>query len=601
LPRTAAAYLVSSWLILEVGHLLTLILDLPHWTLQGIFWLLVVGFPCAMGISWKLRPVGVAMDLPETEPASRAENKGHHGHGHGGHGSQAGEAVDPLPLIVAGLVLLALLFLLGARLFGFSMESHPATAEGPAASAPTVATVPRKSVAVLAFANLSGDARQDYFADGLSEEVLDSLADIRALKVAARTSSFSFKGKAVDAKTIGAKLGVAYVLDGSVRRDGDLLRVSAQLVDAQSGFRTWSERYDRRMAEIFAVQRDIADQVVGALKVQLGEGKSAPPADRTTNPQAYDNYLRARALVDMNGGEESWRSALHLFDAAISADPGFAAAHAGRARALVALANAFLPGREILAAHADALRSAQRAVAIAANSAEAQSTLGHVLFMAELDPAGAIQPFRRSIQLGPGDADVLMRYGIFATRSGLRSAEGIAALRKAVVLDPLNPRTHKSLALGLYAVRRYSVAIAAMREAIALSPSMTVAHSVIGDAALALGDYRTASREYQAEPLAWARLTGLAVLASREGHPARAHALLAQLAQQSSNTNLYQQAQILAQLGERDAAIAALKKARTLQDVGLTYLNTDPMMDPLRTMPEFRALQGSAPASHIGA
>jgi len=601
LPRTAAAYLVSSWLILEVGHLITLILELPHWTLEGMFWLLVVGFPIAMVISWKYRPAGVEIDLPETEPASRAENSAHsahggHGahHGHGGHGAGAEGGVDPLPLIVGGLVLLALLFLVAARLLGVQATEHGAEeAEAPVST--IVRTAPQNSVAVLAFANLSGDARQDYFADGLSEEVLDALADVRQLKVAARTSSFSFKGKNADAQTIGAKLGVAYVLDGSVRRDGDALRVSAQLVDTKSGFRTWSEHYDRRMADIFAVQQDIAQQVVDALKVQLGAAKARAPAGRTADPDAYDNYLRARALVDLNGGEEGWKSALSLFDASIAADPNFAAAHAGRARTLIALANAFLPADQIPEARAKALDAARRAAALAPDSADAQSTLGYTLFMANLDFAGAIGPFARSVQIGSGDADILIRYGVFATRTGFHSADGIAALQKAVALDPLNPRAQKSFALGLASERRYAQAMAAMRRALALSPNMTAAHSVVADMALLQGDLATAEHEYQAEPLEWARLTGQAILASRRGDIAKARTLLAQLARDTGNKSFYQQGQILAQIGDRDGALAALARARRQQDNGLTYLNTDPFLDPLRSLPAFRQFQ-----AHLG-
>src|SRR4051812_22528788 len=396
-PRAAATYLVTSWLILEVGHLLSLILDMPHVAMRFVFWLLVVGFLPAMvfaqssGIFAKVGEI----DLPETEPASRAEHRLHDGEGEsgGGHGHGRAGEVDPLPFIVGGLILLALLFLGAGRYFGMkTMEEGTAHADTPAvntAAAPARSALPaaaRNSVAVLPFANLSGDPKQDYFSDGLSEEVLDALARLRQLQVAARTSSFSFKDKSVDVATIAGRLGVAYVLDGSVRRDGNLIRVSASLVDARTGFKTWSETYDRKLDDIFAVQQGIASAV--AQPPQAGLGGGALPriaTGGTSNTAAYDQYLRGRQLVDMSASEADWRQALAYFDAALAADPTYASAHASRAIALIALANAFLPADQLRPTYDQALASARRAVELAPDSADAQSTLAYGLVYANLD------------------------------------------------------------------------------------------------------------------------------------------------------------------------------------------------------------------------
>lgn len=596
-PRAAAAYLVTSWLVLEVGHLLSLILDMPHWAMRFVFWLLVVGFLPAMVLASSSRlfaRIG-EIDLPETEPASRSE---HHLHeeGAGGHGHAKAGEVDPLPFIVGGLILLAILFLAASRYFGVSATEAPHGAAHAASAAAAPAGAPaapvHNSLAVLAFANLSGDPKQDYFSDGLSEEVLDALAHVRQLQVAARTSSFSFKRRDVDVATIAKQLGVAYVLDGSVRRDGNLVRVSASLVDARTGFKTWSETYDRKLDDIFAVQQGIAAAVAQALQVQLG-AQALPRAASggTSNTNAYDEYLRGRQLVDMSASEAEWRQALARFDAALAADPNYAAAHAARARALIGLANAFLTADKVRPAYEQALAAAQRAAALAPQSADAQSTLAYSLVYTRLDFAAAAAPFQRSMELGGGDADILIRYGLYACRTG-KAEPGLQALRTAVGLDPLNPRAHKSLALGLYATHDYPGAIEAMRRALSLSPKMSLAHSVIADALLMRGDAAGAQAEYRQEPLRWAQLTGLAILSARAGRKDEAKAALDRLTSDFGDGNVYQQAEIRAQLGDVSGAVAALRRAREVGDVGLAYIWTDPLLDPARGDEGFRDLVG---------
>jgi TolB-like protein/Tfp pilus assembly protein PilF len=597
--RAAATYLVTSWLVLEVGHLLSLILDMPHWAMRFVFWLLVVGFLPAMVLASSSRAFARIgeVDLPETEPASRAEHHLHENDAGGGHGHAKAGEVDPLPFIVGGLILLAILFLGASRYFGVSATepphggAHAAAAAAPAAP-PSAHAAAHNSLAVLAFANLSGDAKQDYFSDGLSEEVLDALAHVHELQVAARTSSFSFKGRNVDVAAIARQLGVAYVLDGSVRRDGNLIRVSASLVDARTGFKTWSETYDRKLDDIFAVQQGIAAAVAQALQVQLG-AQALPKAATggTSNTAAYDEYLRGRQLVDMSASEAEWRQALARFDAALAADPNYAAAHAARARALIGLANAFLTADKVRPAYEQALAAAQKAVALASQSADAQSTLAYSLLSAKLDFAGAAAPFQRSIELGGGSADILIRYGLYACRTGKPDA-GLQALRTAVGLDPLNPRAHKSLALGLYAARDYPGAIDAMRRALSLSPRMSLAHSVIADALLMRGDAAGAQAEYRQEPLRWAQLTGLAILSARAGRKEEAKAALERLTGEFGDGNVYQQAEIRAQLGDVPGAVAALNRAREVGDIGLAYVWTDPLLDPVRSADDFKALIG---------
>jgi TolB-like protein/tetratricopeptide (TPR) repeat protein len=494
-------------------------------------------------------------------------------------------AISAAVVVLAGVALIAA----QGRMCAVAGLSCPAPRPPPAALAPAP-----NSIAVLAFDNLSGDPKQDYFSDGLSQELLDDLARTPEFTVAARTSSFSFKGKGVDIATIGAKLGVAYVLDGSVRRDGEMVRFSVQLIDARTGFRTWSQTYDRKLTDIFKVQQSVAAAVAEALRVRLASGPQAPAAS-TANPAAFDAYLRGLQLINQGSGEAQRRAALALFDQATAADPGYAVAYAARARTLVVLGAAFLPAKDLRANADKALASARKAVELAPDLAETQVTLGYTLMNARFDFSGARAPYQRALELGSGEAAVLQFYGLYAARTGQPEA-GLRALNRSVALDPLNPQAHKSLGLGLYAARRYDDSLVAFRHALALNPSMTFDHAEMGDALLALGQTGAAQAQYDAEPLDWARVTGRAILAARSGRLDQARALLAQVVKLQGDAALYQQAEILAQLGDVDRAIDALYRARSVGDQGLFNIESDPWLDPVRRNPRFRAL-----ASQLGA
>ena len=342
------------------------------------------------------------------------------------------------------------------------------------------------------------------------------------------------------------------------------------------------------MTDIFAVQQGIATAVANALQVKLTAAPQTAAAS-TTNPVAFDDYLRGRQLMNLNGGEAQRRSALAAFDAAIAADPSYAVAYAAKARLLVGLGAAYLRS-DALRTNADAaLAAARRAVSLAPNLAEAQMTLGYTLFNGQFDFAAARAPFERALELGGGEAEVLQLYGLYATRTGAPEA-GLRALSKSVVLDPLNPRAHKSLGLGLYAARRYEESFAPFRNALSLNPAMTFAHAEMGDSLLALGRSEAARAQYAAEPLEWAKTTGQALVAARTGQIGEARASLGRLVASQGDAALYQQAEILAQLGDVGPAVDALYRARAVGDQGLFTIQIDPWLDPLRRDPRFRAL-----------
>ena len=456
------------------------------------------------------------------------------------------------------------------------------------------------SVAVLPFVNLSGDPSQDYFSDGLSEELRATLARNLNLRVMAQASSATFRDRKEDATAIAAALGVAYLLDGSVRRSGNVLRITSDLIEGATGFSRWSQTFDRVMQDVFAIQSEIADTVARALVSRVADedaGRVAADSPRaasgsTHSVAAYDAYLRGRAQYDLSADETTERAALAQFDAAIAADPGYAAAHAARARSLTAIANQYGEVAESPALYAAAVASAHRAIDLAPDHAEAYSTLGFTLFQGRLDARGAREPFERSRELGSGEATVMARYAQYSARIGRQSAAS-DAIARALQLDPLNPLIHRAAAAIEFAARNFAESIPHARRALEMNPRMSRAHAAIGDALLMLGRHEEARAEYAAEPVQDFRLAGEAIVERKLGNDAAARAARARLVEELGDRVLYQQAQILAQWGEPDAAIARLEQARRIGDSGLVYLRNDPFLDPLRKDPRFGGLLAS--------
>ena len=453
------------------------------------------------------------------------------------------------------------------------------------------------SVAVLPFKNISGDAARAYFSDGLSEEVRATLARNLRLQVMAQSSSGQFRGSEEGAVSIAGKLGVSYLLEGSVRWAGDIVRVAAELVDGSTGFSQWSQTFERRLDDVFAVQSEIANAVAVALAAQVGpSGEPVPAAGAdltasggTTRAEAFDAYLRGQALYDLSADEASEMAALAQFDAAIVMDPGYAAAHAARARSLISIANVYGKVGETAAMYDQAIASAERAVQLAPDFAVAHSTLAFAFFQGRLDARAARLPFERSDALGRGEATVQARWAQYCARTG-RHAEASEAMQRALVRDPLNPLIHRAAGSIEYAARRYSASLAPVRKALAMNPKMSRAHGALGDALVNLGTLDAAQAEYEAEPVADFRLTGLAIVASRRGSASAGKSAFDQLVAEQGDRVLYQQAQVLAQRGEPDAALDALLAARERGDSGLVYARNDPFLDPLRGDPRLAAL-----------
>jgi TolB-like protein/tetratricopeptide (TPR) repeat protein len=447
------------------------------------------------------------------------------------------------------------------------------------------------SVAVLPFRNISGDREQDYFSDGLSEELRVTLARDLRLLVMAQASSDKFRERKGNAVEIASQLGVSFLLDGSVRRAGDLVRITADFVDGATGFSRWSQTFDRNLRDIFAVQSEIAGTVAQALAANV---ESPTPASTgavggTGNVAAYDEYLRGRALYDVAGDEEGERAALARFDAAIVLDPKYAAAHAARARSLTAIANQYGQVDTQGGMYADAIAAARLAIELAPEFAEAHSTLGFTLFQGRLDARGAREPFELSRRLGTGSATVLGRYAQYCARVG-RDRDAMEPLRSALRLDKLNPLVHRAAGAVEYAARRYAESIPPMRQALGMNARLSQAHAGVGAALFSLGRVAEAREEYRAEPYADFRLAGLAITEQNLGNTAAARAAFEELTAEHGERVLYQQAQVLAQWRDRKGALTRLDQAWQRRDSGLIYLRNDPMIDNLRGEPQFTKL-----------
>jgi serine/threonine-protein kinase len=448
---------------------------------------------------------------------------------------------------------------------------------------------PAHSIAVLPFVNMSGDPKQDYFSDGLSDDLLDSLSRLNSLQVAARTSSFSFKGQNVDTATIAHKLNVGAILEGSVRRAGNTVRITAQLINTVTGFHMWSQSYDRNPTDVLKVETDVATAVARQLVATPGaEDVAKFNVGGTTNAEAYDAYLLGMQLALGPYTEANYRKSLDYFDQAIALDPRYAAAHAGRASVLTNLAYDIdtLETRETF--NLQAIASAERAVALAPDFAEAHAVLATVR-RHHLDFPGAAREYEQALELAPGSAQVQRTYSHMAAYLG-HFPEAIAAAQRAVILDPQGYTTRMHLAEVFEFSRRFPDALATLKAEILRPDSMEVEDDVnyvllesnqitqmlkrCESPATALGE----QSRYQCLALAYHAL-------ARQADAERAFSKL-----RFPDSNAYQNAEFFAQWGDKPEALSWLAKAERLHDEGLQELKVAFMLDPIRDEPQFKAL-----------
>ncbi|MFL6738544.1 MAG: TIR domain-containing protein [Sphingomicrobium sp.] len=444
------------------------------------------------------------------------------------------------------------------------------------------------SIAVLPFANLSGDPGQAYFSDGIAEELRSALSRVAGLKVAGRTSSEIVRND--DAETAAKKLGVSNILTGSVRQSPSVIRVSAQLVDGENGMERWSQTYDRAPGDAIKIQTDIAENVARSLSTALG-GVSGDTliVGGTQNAAAQNLILQAEQAADEDTRAGLERS-VQLADAALRLDPNYADAYARKAISLHRLGGAYATGSaEMFRTRTEAFGVANKAISLAPNLARAHYALGRI-YEGNLEIAKAAAEYARALQLAPGDAALLRRYSYFVAKTGNLS-ESLRISDKVVELDPLNPDSYENRAGALFDLRRYADAISYAEEVERKSPELVEFPILLGDCLLLLGRYREAEEQYAlGKPDQWERLTGEAMVMARTRDRAGASRKLQRMQQLFGDAASYQYGEIYAQLGDKDHALAALERAWEIRDGGLMNIRNDPALDPLRSDPRFEAI-----------
>jgi adenylate cyclase len=469
--RVAILYIVVSYLILEPFEMFFHLLDLPVWTGRTAVALMVLGFPVALLLAWvyEITPTGIkpSTDVDPQQSIAR----------------QTGRKLDRAIIAVLAIALayfVADKFWISKRVAAVSPAAAVARV---AVSTPASPVIPERSVAVLPFVDMSEKKDQEYFSDGLSEELIDKLTKIAELRVPARTSSFYFKGKQTTIGDIARVLGVAYVLEGSVRKAGKTLRITAQLIKADAGYHVWSDSYDRPSDDIFKVQDEIAGAVVGALKISLLPGNTANRGTR--NIEANDLYLQAM----YNGSQLSelgTARAIELQYQALKLDPKFALAWAELSRLRAFQASNILPKGKLEAARIEARTAAEKAVALDPSLPEARIALGRVYMNIDLDIGNAEAEFRRALELNPRSSDALLQLGSLAGLEG-RLDERITLQEQALMLDPLNVNILDVLGTAYLVVGNPAAAEPLFRRELNLSPANMFAKTNLGLALAMLG------------------------------------------------------------------------------------------------------------------
>jgi len=589
--KFATVYLGASWLVIVVGRTLFDVFELPRLPLQLVTILLLLGFPLALAAAWYYRPAARGSAL--SEPAIY------------------GIGTNVATIAAVCIALAAVAVAIGFRASDIPGDWHhmlsdePQEATGAAGerTAPTSANAratdgatqfapPAHSVAVLPFVNMSSDPSNDYFSDGLSEELLDALSRAQGLQVAARTSSFSFKGKAADIPSIARKLNVAAVLEGSVRREGKRVRITAQLINAVTDYHFWSRTYDRDFKDPLALQTEIAKAVSQALEVTLmSEDGQRFELGGTRDPQAYDAYLRALKLNNATD-EASRKAALAALDEALHADPNYAFAYALRARLLLYLAAGSTPNPALAQEKFNQARAAAvKAISLAPELGEAHATLASVLESGFIDFAGASTEYNRALALAPGSALVQARYAHMASMLG-HNETAIAAIRRAIELDSLNPSFYDSSGRILYLAHRYEDSLAAYQSALVLRDGKPGPEgAVAGLSYLALGKPEAARASCTSQTSNWMNHTCLAIAYHLLARDTDAESEMAKLREQSGDGAAYQYAQINAQWGRKTEALKWLATAHRLRDPGVINIRVDPLLDPIRDAPEFKEVE----------
>jgi TolB-like protein len=556
--KVAVAYAVVAWLLVQAASIILPTFEAPAWVMKAFVVFLALGFILAVFISWafEMTPEG----MKRTADVSADEVR-----------SLPYWSKNKFAAFIVGIAVIA------AGLFVYQLLRAPASTIAPKSN--------NKSIAVLPLLNESGDPKDEYFSDGLSEELIAALGQIKDLKVIGRSSSFRFKDRKEESKTIGEKLGVATLLEGTVRKQGDRVRIVAELINAADGIELWTRTFDRELKDIFAVQQEIAAAVASALKVRLlGSDERAANNPATKNSEAHNAYLLGHYHFQRRNLED-YRKAIGHFDEAILLDPNYAAAYAERSEAWTLSGDLTGEGKT---AWAKARDDAEKAVAIAPGLAEAHAALGWVRCFTEWKFAEGLGELKRAKELSPANPtanDLLARVIVYVGKP----EEAEKQARQAVELDPLAASPQINLARVLWYEGKIAEADVVARKSVELQPNAASSRRWQVLIAIRRGDAETALREAKLEPDDNYRRFELAVAQYARKDRAAADAALADLIANKQGV-FYQIAQVYAVRGEKDKAFEWLQISFDEHDTGMLGLLVDPLLRDLRDDPRYKAL-----------
>ncbi len=566
--KVAVAYAVVSWLLIQLASILFPTFEAPPWTMKVFVAVVVLGFPVALVLAWafELTPEGIKRES-ELEPSKSTSNTT---------GRKLVAITAVLAVVAAGLFVFQLL----------RSKQTPATA--------ATAEMPNKSIAILPFDNLSRDPDNAFFAEGVQDEILTRLAKVADLKVIARTSTKKFTSAPDNLPDIAKQLGVANILEGSVQKANDQVRVNVQLINANTSAHLWAEIYDRKLTDIFAVESDIAKTIADTLQAKLtGSEKQMMAAQTTNDTTAYELYHKGRSLWEKRSGDNIPK-AIALYQQAIAHDPNYALAYAGLASAYILAP--FYADADRMDAGAKAKEAALKALSLDPKLAEAHLALGKVLFFSEIDLAGANREYKRAIELKPNDAAAHHWYGNDTLAAFGQFEEAIAESKRAVELDPLSTVINADLGGTFYYAGRFEEGAAQLRKTLAIDPTDFYARYNLGIALQGKGDLSGAMAEYEK-----ARQLSDNTLVSTLCAQAKAYAgdkdaalrMLSDLDELSKNREVvgYLRTLLYLSLNNKDEALRWLEQDYREHDgSNISWIKVDPLLDPLHGNPGFEGL-----------
>jgi TolB-like protein/Flp pilus assembly protein TadD len=566
--KVAVAYAVVGWLIAQIATQIFPFLEIPNWVVRLVIVLIAIGFPIALVIAWAFEatPEGIKRtEDADAMPVASGQRK---------HAW--------IYVVVIGAAISIALFFLG-RYTAAPRQSEAATA-----------SLSAKSIAVLPFDNLSRDPDNAFFAEGVQDEILTRLAKVADLKVIARTSTQRFKSAPENLPNIAKQLGVMNILEGSVQKANDQVRVNVQLINAMTEAHLWAEFYDRKLTDIFAVESDIAKTIADTLQAKLtGSEKQMMAAQPTTDTTAYELYHKGRSLWGKRTGDNIPK-AIDYFNQAIAKDPNYALAYAGLAQAYILVP--FYAGADRLEAFGKAKEAALKALRLDSNLAEAHAALGKVLFFSEIDLHGAMREYKRAIKLQPNDATAHHWLGNDSLAALGQFEEAIAEGKRSVELDPLSIVLNVDLGETFYYARRYDEAARQMRKALEIDPTSFYAHYNLGIVLQLMGDLSGAIAEYEK-----AKQLGDNPLVSTLCAQAKAYAgdkdaalrMLSELDKMSQHREVvgYVRALLYLSLNNKDEAVRWLEQGFKERDgSNICWIKVDPLLDSLHGDSRFEAL-----------